>query len=116
MPLLYERVESEGDVEIRLSTAWYIVRYGLLALAAVAVIAVEAIEGSAVMPVVGAILVGVVAVRLFGFWPARREILDAMKRDSLSVSGSAWDPRRPLRYRFRRQPPPARSQAATRGV
>lgn len=110
MSILFERTESEGGVQIQLSTAWYIVRYGLLVLVAGAVITMEAIKSPVVLPVVGAILVGVVGVRLVGFWPARREILDAMRRDCLSVSGSSWDPRRPLRYRFRRQPPAAKAR------
>jgi len=99
VPLVYQRSEREGHVEIRVKPAWYVARYATLPFALPLLVAGPRM-GMVGVFVCAAGLSVALGVRLFGFRAARSELRGAMRRGLLKVSGSAWDYRHPLRYEF----------------
>lgn len=106
MPLVYQRNEHEGRVEIQVKPAWYVARYATLPFALPLIVLGPRLGMMAVYICAGGLL-GSLLVRILGLRSVRAELHDAMRRGVLQLSGSAWDFRHPLRYAYTRALPAA---------
>ncbi len=106
VPLIYDRNEQDGRVQIEATRGWYVARYTTLPFLVAMVVFGPRLGRVGVIVCAVGLLVSL-TVRIFGFWAANKELRAAMRRGVLKVSGSAWNYKHPLHYEFTRELPTA---------